>query len=323
MNRRIALNLAFGLSLLCATAAWAQGYPERPVRLIVPWPPGGTSDAIARLIGPELSRRLGQPVVIDNKAGANGQIGAELAARAPADGYTLLLANADTHSINPSVFPKIRYKALEEFEPVAGICNLPLSIILRNGLGARDLKEFAALAKNSPGKLAFGSWGVGSASQVAMEMFSKETGVSMLHVPFPGAAASLAALMGGQIDAMVLPIGMADQPRKAGRLQLVGVAAQKRFAGTPDVPTFIEQGFKVDAGNWFGIVVPRGTPKAVVDRLEKELNEVVGLAALREPFTLQGVEPMPLGAAQLRMFMANEAARWGRTIKAAHIQVLD
>lgn len=304
-----------------APSVRAEVWPDRPIRLIVPWPPGGTSDALARLIAPRLQERLGQPVVIENRAGANGQIGTELVTRAAADGYTLLLANADTHSINPSVLPRIRYRALEDFDPVAGVCNLPLSIIVRNGLGPRTLKELAAMAQLRPGRLTFGSWGIGSASQVAMEMFKRAARIDMLHVPFPGAAAALNALMGGQVDAMVLPIGMADPFRKAGKLQLVAVAAPRRFVGSPDIPTFAEEGFAVDAGNWFGVVGPRGMPQPVVDRLERDLSEIVRAPGLRDPFLAQGVEPMPLSAAELRRFVASELGRWGQAIKAANIQV--
>lgn len=308
-----------GLSALTSPAL-AADYPDHPLKMVVTYPPGGSTDVIARAVAQRLGDRLKQPIVIDNRGGASGMLGAEVAARSPADGYNLIMAVADTHSINPHIYQNIRYDARKDFTPVGLVGYVSYALIVSPGVKATTVPQFVALAKSQPGKMTFASWGVGSSGQAAMEMLKADAKVDLLHVPFQGAAPAIAAVMSGQVDAMMVPLTLADPNHKAGKVRLLGVAAPKRFAGSPDTPTFAEQGLPLTAGVWLGILGPAHMPPETVARLNRELNLALNEGQLRDTLIKNGLEPMPETPQAFRAFLDTEYERWGATLRGAAIR---
>ena len=227
-------SLIATLALAVPLSLSAADYPTRPVKIIVTFPPGGGMDTMARLIAGPLGDRLKQPLVVENRPGASGLIGAEAAAKSPADGYTLLMGSADTHAINPAVFTNIRYDAIKDFAPVALLGDLPMTLIVNPNVKANSIAEFIALVKANPGKMTYSSWGIGSGSQIAMETLLQPAGGKMLHVPFPGSAPAIAALMGGQVDAMMVTLPTSEPNHVGGKVRILGVTPIRRPAGSPD-----------------------------------------------------------------------------------------
>lgn len=317
-------------SLLAATAVmtavlvtapiFAADYPNHPIKMVVTYPAGGSTDVIARAVAVRLGERLKQPIVIDNRGGASGMLGTESVARSRGDGYTLMMAVADTHSINPHVYPSIRYDARKDFTPVGLVGYVSYALIVSPGVKATTLPQFVALAKASPGKMTFASWGIGSSSQVAVEMLKADAKIDLLHVPFQGAAPAISAVMSGQVDAMMVPLTLADPNHKAGKVRILGVAAPKRFAGSPDTPTFAEQGMPLTAGVWLGILGPANMPPEAVALLNRELNMVLKDPALKETLIKNGLEPQPETPQAFQTLMNSEYDRWGSTIRNASIK---
>jgi len=295
-------------------------YPDKPIRMVVAYPPGGATDVMARAVALRLGDRLKQTVVVDNRPGASGQIGSDFVAKSAADGYTLIFTAADTHSINPHVYPKIAYDARRDFVPVAQVGYLPIALIVNPAVKANSVKEFVALAKSQPGKLTFASFGVGSSSQVAMEMLKAETGIDLLHVPFQGAAPAVQAVIGGQVDAMMVPLTLALPNHQAGKARLLGVAARVRFPGAPDAPTFAEQGVPLDSAPWVGVLAPAKTPPDIVDRLNRELNAALQDKEMRDTLQKNGLMPETKTQAQFKTFLDTEYDRWGKVIRGANIR---
>ena len=322
MNRYTALAvaaLALGLTLLSAAPALAQ-YPDRPIRMIVAYPPGGATDVVARAVAQRLGERLKGTVVVENRPGASGQIGTDHVAKSAADGYTFIFTAADTHSINPHVYPKIAYDARRDFTPVAQVGYLPIALIVNPSVKATNVAEFIALAKAQPGKLTFASFGIGSSSHVAMEMLKAEAKIDLLHVPFQGAAPALTAVIGGQVDAMMVPMTLAEPNHRAGKVRLVGVAAPKRFVGAPDLPTFAEQGIALDSAPWIGILAPARTPTDIVERVNREVNAALDDPQVQETLQKNGVARETRSVADFKAFLDGEYDRWGRTIRTANIR---
>ena len=255
MKLAFALSVA-GVALAAVSPVVAADYPDHPIKMVVAYPPGGATDVMARAVAQRLGERVKQTVIVDNRPGASGQIGSDLVAKSPGDGYTLIFTAADTHSINPHVYPKIAYDAKRDFVPVAMVGYLPMALMVNPNVKATNLKEFIALAKANPGNVTFASYGVGSSSQVAMEMLTQQEKISLLHVPFQGAAPAVTAVMGGQVDAMMVPLTVAWPNHQAGKVRVLAVAAPKRFAGVPDVPTFTEQGVALVSAPWIGVLAP-------------------------------------------------------------------
>jgi tripartite-type tricarboxylate transporter receptor subunit TctC len=275
---------------------------------------------MARAIAQRLGDRLKQPVVIDNRPGASGQIGTDVVAKSAPDGYTLIFTAADTHSINPHVYPKIAYDARRDFTPVAQVGYLPLALIVNPSVKATNVKEFIALAKAQPGKLTYASFGVGSSSQVAMEMLKAETKIDLLHVPFQGAAPAVTAIIGGQVDAMMVPLTLAAPNHQAGKVRVLGVAAPARFAGAPDLPTFAEQGIPLNSAPWVGILAPAKVPQDIVDKLNREVNAALEDAQLQETLQKNGLARETRSQPQFKAFLDTEYDRWGTTIRGANIK---
>ncbi len=312
-----ALGLVWG-ALACGPAA-AQ-YPEKPVRLVVPWPAGGGSDVVARIVALPMGERLKQNVIIDNRPGANGAIGSEAVARAPKDGYTLVWVTADTHAINPHVYPKLAYDPRRDFAAVGIAGYFPYALVVNPGFPAGSVAEFVAQAKQQPGKITFASWGIGGSAHVAMEMFKQQGAFDVLHVPFQGAAPAIQAVVAGQVDCMIVPISVADPYSKGGKIKMLGLAAPQRFVGAPDLKTFAEQGVPVNAGTWVGIMAPAGTPPEILVRLNRALNSAVDAPETRAALLKLNTEPATMTVEQFKAFVDSEYERWGKTVRDAKIK---
>jgi tripartite-type tricarboxylate transporter receptor subunit TctC len=322
-RRQVLAGAGAVLALPLALRARAQAYPARPLHVIVPFPPGGSSDVLARAIGVELSRTLVQPVVIDNVPGAGGSLGGERAAHAPPDGYTLFMGHTGTLAINPSLYPNLRYDPLRSFVPVAWIARVPNVLVVSTGVAARNLKELVALAKARPGKLAYGSGGNGSAAHTAMELLKLETGMSLLHIPYKGTAPSVADLLSGQVQVLFTGLPALLPHIRSGRMRPLAVSSEKRMALFPDMPTVAESGVPgtrhFEADQWYGLAAPAGTPPAIVALLNEHVNRALNSAAVRERLAAEGAEATPATPQAFGELIAREIPRWARVVKAARI----
>ena len=322
--RRASLALALITSVLALAGAAGPAraeWPEAPVRIVVPWPPGGGSDVVARIVAGPLGEQLKQAVIIENRPGANGAIGSEAVSRARPDGYTLVWVTADTHAMNPHVYPKLSYDPRSNFTAVGIVGYFPYALVVNPAFPANDVAEFVAQAKQRPGKITFASWGIGGSSHVAMEMFKAQGQFDLLHIPYQGAAPAVQAVVGGQVDSMIVPMSVAKGQASAGRLKVLGLAATKRFVGSPDLKTFGEQGVAIDAGTWVGLMAPARTPPDVVARLNRALAAVVANPQVREQLLSQNVDPAPAQTPQqFQSFVESEYERWGKTIRGANIR---
>ena len=299
----------------------ADVYPNKPVRLVVPYSPGGGSDVVARIVGQKLTEALGQTFVIDNRAGAAGMVGTDLVANAPADGYTLLLADA-AYTINSSYYTKqAHYDAQKSFVPVALIADTPYLLMTNPGVPAATLKEFIALAKTQPGKINVGSSGNGSGSHLVGELFKLKAGVDMNHIPYKGAGPSTADVMGGQIQATFAGAAGVVTFVKSGRLKALVAGSAKRSPILPDVPTFAELGFPdLVVTNWYGIVTPAGTPQPIVKRLYDEVTRAIAQPDVRERLTNAALDPVTPSPDQFRHLIESETKRWAQVIKDANLK---
>lgn len=315
-----ALSCAVLTGLLGAGQARAE-YPDRPIKMVVAYPPGGSTDTIARAVAQRMGDRLKQPVIVENRPGAAGMIGTDYVAKAAPDGYTLEFTAADTHSINPHVYPKITYDARRDFTPIGQVGAMPIGLIVNPNVPAKNVAEFLALVRKSPGKMTYASFGVGSSSQVAMEMLKVETKTELLHVPFQGAAPAIAAVMGGQVDAMMVPLVMAVPNDAAGKVRLLGVATPERYTGAPNAPTFQEQGVKLYSAPWIGILTSSKVPQDIVEKLNRELNAALEDPQVRETLMKNGLQPATGTQAAFKSLLDVEYERWGETIRQANIRV--
>ncbi len=322
-TRRASLAAALAAAFLgtFAAAAHAQG-SDKPIRVVVPWPAGGGSDVVARAVAGPLSEQLKQPVVIDNRPGANGGIGSLSVARAPADGLTLVWVTADTHAMNPHVYPKLGYDPRTDFTAIALVGYFPYALIVNSAFPANNIGEFVNETRQRPGKVTFASWGIGGSAHVAMEMFRSQGKFDVLHVPYTGAAPAIAAVAGGQVDSMIVPMSVAGPQAAGGKVKILGLASPKRFSAAPDLKTFAEQGVPVDGGTWVGFMAPANTPDDVVQRLNRAVATVLSNPQVREQLVKMNVDPAPpQTAAQFKAFVASEYDRWGTVIRGANIRV--
>ena len=316
--------------LIIVTAAWllmparpphAQPYPVKSIRCVVPYPAGGPTDIIGRAIGQKLAQSLTQPVIIDNRGGAAGTIGAEYVARASADGYTLLWGTPGTHGIAPSIYARLPYDPLRDFAPVTLIALGTNLLVAHPSVPARSVREFIALATSRPGKLNFGSSGNGATSHMAGEMLKVMAAIDMLHVPFKGAAPAIVALLGGEVDIAILDTPPLLPHIRSGKLRVLAAASEKRSRVLPQVPTFVESGLPgYHASSWHGLFAPAGTPRDIVNRLHAEVVNIVKLPEITERLNAQGVEPVADSPAEFTEFVKAEIARWARVAKLAKIR---
>ncbi len=308
---------------LNTAAAWAQAkYPERPVRMVVPFAPGGASDFVGRIIQPKLSEELGQQVVIDNRAGAAGNIGVEMAARANPDGYTLLLGNIGTMSINPSLYLKFPIKPVSDLIAITQVVDVPGSLVVHPSLPVTSVKELVEYAKARQGQLNFGSPGAGSANRLEMEFFMRATGIKMTHIPYKGGAGPAAiALLGNEVQLMFVTLSSSITFVKQGRMRVLGIVAPKRVPAIPDVPTMAESGFpSMTVGSWQGVFAPKGTPRDVVKKLYTTVIKVMADATVKTRLGDGGVEVVASKSPEaFSAFVKAENERWAKVIKDAGV----
>jgi len=322
MNKRRNWLLVLGAGLLGAALPVLAQYPHKAIKMIVPWPPGGVTDTLARFTAEQLSRSISQPVVVENKPGANGIIGTQAAMLLPADGYGILAVTAETHAINPSVYKPLPYDPLKDFDPVAMVARVSFVLATRAGLPPNSVQELVAYAKANPGKLSAASYGIGSTSHLGLATFEKLTGTSFIHVPFQGVAPAVNALVGGQVDIAFVNAYNVEQHRKAGKVKILGVAGPKRLHTIADVPTMSEQGIEgLYAGNWYGFVTPHGVPVAVRQKLAAELQKVGLSPAFQAQVHSMGVEAEFRDAQQFAEFMREEGRRLGEVVRDKGIEL--
>jgi tripartite-type tricarboxylate transporter receptor subunit TctC len=308
--------------IICAADAIAQAYPSRPIKFVVPFPPGGNLDFLARVIQPKLSEFLGATIVVDNRGGAAGIVGAEYAAKQPADGYTIFLGNTGTMGLYPVVYPKLPYDALKDFAAIGQIAASPTLMAIHPSVPVKSLQEFIAFAKKNPGKLTCAVAGLGSLLHFASEMLKTQAGIDMLLVPYKGSGPAVTDLIGGQVDLMLDAPSVTMPYIKAGRLKAIAVIGKTRLAPLPEVPTFEEAGLKnFEAAGWQGLLVPTGTPAAAVAKLSGALMKTLEQPEVREKFIEQGLDPAPSTPEQFAAHIRSEIEKWGRLAKAANIKV--
>jgi tripartite-type tricarboxylate transporter receptor subunit TctC len=315
-NQRL---VAAPLAVLAAPAVHAQAWPSKPIRVVVPYPPGGFTDVTARLITQKLQERLGQTVVVDNKPGANGIIGADAVAKAAPDGYTFGIVIA-AHAANTTLYPKLPYDPAKDLATVSLIGVSPLMAAVNNDAPFKTAAQLVDYAKRHPGKVSFGSSGNGAAAHLSTELFKAQTGAYMVHIPYRGAAAALTDLMGGQIQLLFDAASGLINPGKTGKVRLIGVASEKRLPAAPEVPTFVEQGFsRFIASTWAGMLAPAATPKDIVKRMADEIARIVRLDDVRTRLEAMGTIPMGGTPEEFQTFLAAETAKWGKVIRDAKV----
>jgi tripartite-type tricarboxylate transporter receptor subunit TctC len=314
-------RFAVATAALTILSAAAQDYPLRPIRFIVPFPPGGGNDTMARTIGNKLAAALGQQFVVDNRAGAGGVIGAETAAHAAPDGYTLFLGGVASHGIVPNLQPKLGYDPVRDFAPISLIASAPLILVVHPSVAAKSVKELVQLAKAKPGQLNFASNGTGGSSHLAAELFKMMTGTDMVHVPYKGLSPALTDLLSGQVQLMFSSTVAILPQVRSGRLRPLGMTSAKRSSAMPEVPTVAEAGVPgYETASWYGVLAPAGTPKPIVDRLNKEIVKGVQMPDVRERLTNEGADPVGGSPAEFSAHIKRELARWAQVIKQAKVK---
>ena len=315
--RRQFLQLSASAAALAVSRfAWAQAYPSRPVRLIVPFPPGGGAEICARLIGQWLSERLGQPFIIDNRPGAGTNIGTEAVVRAPPDGHTLLLVNA-ANAINATLYDKLNFNFIRDIAPVDGIMRVPSVMVVHPSLPAKSVPELIAYAKANPGKLSMASGGIGSGSHVAGELFKMMAGVNMVHVPYRGVAPALTDLLGGQVQVMAASSAASIEYIRSSKLRALAVTGPTRTDVLPDIPSVGEFLPGYEASGWFGVGAPRNTPGEIIDRLNNEINAGLADPKIKARFAELGGTVLGGSAADFGKFVADETEKWSKVVKFA------
>jgi len=302
-------------------SATAQSYPARPIRLIVPFPPGGGTDTMARVVAPKLSEYLGQQVVAENRGGAGANIGAEIAAKSPPDGYTLMLATI-TNAIGASLYSKLNYDLVRDFATITQLATTPHILVVHPSVPVKSVKEFVTLAKAKPGELAYSSSGSGSAAHLAGELFNSLTGVKTTHVPYKGGGPSMIALVGGEVSLAFATMPSAIGYVRSGRLRGIAVTTERRSPSTPELPTIAETGVAgYEAGSWYGLSAPAGTSKEIIARLHAETIKVTGVPDVKERLFNAGFEIVTSTPEQFAAFTRNEIQKWGKIVKAAGLRV--
>lgn len=309
------------LALVACTPAWAQpAFPAKPVTLVVPFPAGGALDIVARALAEEMRKSLGQPVIVDNRAGAGGTVGSAQVARAPADGYTILLGSVATHAIAPGVYRNVPYDALKDFAPITQVTASPLLLASSATLNVKTLPELLAAARAQPGKLNYASTGNGTAVHLAGAMMQSAARLDVVHVPYKGGPQAVNALLSGEAAFMVVNIELVLPQVQGGRARALAVTGSRRLAALPDVPTMSEAGLAgVDAATWFGLFAPAGTPKDIVDRLQRDA--VAALRTLKESFAKQGDEAIGSTPEEFAAHVRAEHAKWGKVIKDLGVKI--
>jgi tripartite-type tricarboxylate transporter receptor subunit TctC len=314
-----ALVCLSGVSI--AGLAHAQSWPTKPIKLIVPYPPGGGTDVIARIVQEPLAKELGQQVIIDNRGGAGGSIGSALAAQSPSDGYTVLFT-LSSHTINPAIYTKLPFDTEKDFSSVVTVASLPQILVANPNFPAKTVKEVIEMAKAKPGSISYASVGNGSPGHLAGAMMATDAGVDMTHIPYRGGGPAVTDVMAGQVPLLWVSIPAAAQFVKAGKLRALAVSTVKRSAVFPDVPTMVESGFKgFEVDSWYAMFVPAKTPQAIIDRINKAAVNVLAQPEVKEKLLGQGAEAVGDTPAQLSGVVKKEIAKWKQVVKSANIKV--
>ena len=323
LGAALAVTLLTGGFLGHAIAQGGAGaYPEKPIRLVVGVPPGGSTDLIARIVGDQLGRQMGQPVVLENRGGAAGNIGAEIVAKSAPDGYTLFLAPIGTVAINPSLYSNMPFDPIRDFAPISQLTSLPMVMLLHPSITAKTTQEFIDYARAHPGKVNYASGGSGTGTHLAGELFKMRAGIDMTHVPYKGNGPAMADLLGGRVAVMFDQISTALPQLQSGKLRALGVTTATRSSVVPDVPTLAETGLQgFDMTTWHGIVAPAGTPPAVIAKLNAEVVKALNSPDLREKFKANGIDPVASTPEQFGALMRSEIARWRDVVKASGAKV--
>jgi len=309
------------LSLLSASGAMSQNYPNRPIRIVAPFPPGGGLDMVARALAQRMSAPLGQSVIIDNRAGADGMIGTEQVARAAADGYTLLISSTGPMVINPALNLKMPYDTVKDFAPITLVVVQPLCLVVHPSLPVKSVKELVALAKSRPGQLNYGSAGIGNGAHLAGELFKIATGMDIVHVPYKGAAPAVVDLLAGQVQIMLNSIPVLLPQIRAGKLKALSVGADHRMAMMPETPTMLEAGVaRFDANSWYGFFAPAATPKDIVGKLNTEAAKILRGQEFRDFMAQQGADSIGNSSEEFAAHIKSELAKWSLAVKAANVQ---
>ena len=324
------LSAVAGLAMVMAssitTPTWAQtgvaasNYPNKTIRIVVPFTPGGSTDILARAIGIELGKAWGQSVIVENIAGAGGSIGADKVAKSAGDGYTLLMGHIGTLAVNPSLYPDLPYQPLRDFAPVAWVARVPNVLVVHPSVPAKNVKEFIALAKSKPGQLNYGSGGNGSAANLATEYLKVQTNISLLHIPYRGTAPAVTDLLGGQIQVLFTGAPAVIGQIKSGQLRALGVSSPQRLDSLPDVPTIAESGYKnFEADQWYGFVAPKGTPPEIVAKLNAQINRALQSPELKNRLNNEGAVATPSTPEAFGKLIQTEIARWKPVISSGRV----
>jgi tripartite-type tricarboxylate transporter receptor subunit TctC len=317
--RPFSLALAVSLAVLCG-GVQAQAWPSRPVRILIAFPPGGAIDIVARLMSPKLSESLGQPVLVENRPGAGGLVGTELAAKAAPDGYTVFFGTLGNLSVNPLLYPKLPFDISRDFAPLTQVVSTTFMLYVNPALPVKTVPELIAYARSRPGGINYSSSGNGGAPHLAGELFNAMAGVKMVHVPYKGSSQSVTDVMGGQVQLTFDSLALGLPYVKAGKLRALATLGPKRIAQLPDVPAVNETLPGYEVTNWFGMVVPAATPRDVVARLHAEIVKVLRIPEVRDNLTAQGTEPVGSTPEEFGAYMKSEAVKWARVIREANIR---
>ncbi len=297
-------------------AAAPQGYPTKPIRMVCPFPPGGTTDLVARLVAQRLSEAWGEQVVVDNRAGAGGIIGTETVAKAPPDGYTMLLGSITTHAVNPALYKKLDFDPIKDFIPVSLVVSSPQLLAVHPAVPVKSVKELISLAKAKPAQLNYASAGVGTSPHLTFELFRSMAGIDVVHIPYKGTGPAIAELLGGQVQMMITGVVALIPHIKSGKLRGLAVTSEKRVAALPELPTIAESAIpKFDVSSWFGVFLPAGTPKAIVVKMNSEIRRILDSPDVRKRLIDQGADPASGTPEEFAAYVKSEMMRWGKVVR--------
>jgi tripartite-type tricarboxylate transporter receptor subunit TctC len=317
-SKGLALVAWAAFALVASQSASAQSWPNKPIRIVVPFTAGGNTDIVARMIGERLSKTFGQPFLIENKPGAAGLVGATAVAKAPADGYTFLMGTVGTHAINAALYAKMPYDTVKDFTPVTLVASVPNILVVHPSLPVNSVKDLIGYLKANPDKANFASSGSGTSIHLSGELFKIRTGVAMTHIAYKGSPPALSDLMGGQVQLMFDNLPTSLPYVKAGKLKALAVTTSKRIPALPNLPTVAESGLPgFETGSWFGLLAPAGTPKEIITALDTEIRKMVQSPEMREKLIQQGAEPVGMGSDEFAAHIKSELAKWGEVVKAS------
>ena len=305
-----------GLAIMAVPASAQQGFPSRPIRMICPFPPGGTTDLVARLVAQKFTEAWGQQVVVDNRPGAGGVIGTEMVAQAAPDGYTILLGSITTHAVNPALYKNLKFDPVKDFAPVSLVVSSPQLLAVHPSVPAKSVKELIALAKAKPGQYNYASAGTGTSPHLTFELFRSMAGIDVVHVPYKGTGPAITDLVGGQVQMMITGVVALMPHVKSNRLRALGVTSAKRVAALPDVPTVAESGVPgFDVSSWFGVFLPARTPRPIVMKMNEEIRKILANPDVRQRLIDQGADPASNTPEEFAAYVKAEMARWGQVVR--------